>query len=66
MGNHDILHSNGTMMQALKRSNNKLAIECFSFVHDINDTANENSEEVYVSAAIFIPVSAYTASANNP
>ena len=48
MGNHDILHSKWYHDAGIETVNNKLAIECFSFVHDINDTANENCEEVYV------------------
>ena len=48
MGNHDILHSKWYDEAGIDTIKNKLDINCFSFVHDINDAKNENCDEVYV------------------
>jgi len=48
MGNHDILHRDWYHEAGIDTIQNKLDIGCFSFVHDINDTGNENCEEIYI------------------
>ena len=48
MGNHDILHSKWYSDAGIDTVKNKLNIACFSFVHDIADTENENCDEIYV------------------
>jgi DNA ligase-associated metallophosphoesterase len=48
MGNHDILLSKWYHEAGITTIRNKLEVGCFSFVHDINDTVNNNCDEAYV------------------
>jgi uncharacterized protein len=48
MGNHDILQHNWYQQAGIDIIQKKSDIDCFSFVHDITDAANENSDEAYI------------------